>query len=260
MEACHSQTNWQWQSCFLSNHSCCPLSPEPFLDGNSSHLALHGCGRGDTGSRAHSGQALFPACSSPWWWKLSSNQNHCCCLPYPRWLPTYKLQSGYNPSQFFLMPQCPSLCCLSWSLAVSVLIQTMFSSPPSLQRKCSALPKFQPGLDNLILLSSSALKKVVIPAVTWPQTLFKVFQAGQGKACPAQRSLGWIAGVQKDSLRVCLTDAWVVPRSEASSSPCLAVGAGSWLGCTPAAWLCNTSVPVSYSSHSLMQAGGIPHM
>lgn len=219
MEACHSQTNWQWQSCFLSNHSCCPLSPELFLDGNSSHLALHGCGRGDTGSGAHSGWALFPACSSPWWWKLSSNQNHCCCLPYPRWLPTYKLQSGYNPSQFFLMPQCPSLCCLSWSLAVSVLIQTMFSSPPSLQRKCSALPKFQPGLDNLILLSSSALKKVVIPAVTWPQTLFKVFQAGQGKACPAQRSLGWIAGVQKDSLRVCLTDAWVVPRSEASSSP-----------------------------------------
>lgn len=141
------------------------------------------------------------------------------------------------------MPQCPCLCCigLSWSWAVSVRIQTMFSSPPSLPRKCSALPKFQPGLDKWILLSSSALINVVIPAVTWPQTLFKIFQAGQGKACPAQWSLCWIAGVQKDSLRVCLTDAWVVPGSEASSSPapCL-ISAGSQLGCTVAAWLCNT--------------------
>ena len=158
--------------------------------------------------------------------------------------------------QFFLMPQCHCLCCLSWSPAGHALLsQVMFSSPSSLQRKCSALPKFQSGLDDLILLTSSTLQKVAIPATTWPQTLLKIFQAGRGQACPARWSLGWITGVQKCSLQDCLTDDWVVPESEASSSPHLTIIAGNRLGHTAAFWLCNTSMRVSYSSHSLMRAG-----
>lgn len=190
----------------------------------------------------------------------NSNHNHCCHLPYPRRLPTahtYKLQRGYNPLQFFLMPQCPCLCRLSWSPAGHALLpQTRFSSPSSLQRKRSALPKFQSGLDDLILLASSALQKVVIPATTWPQTLLKIFQAGQGQACPAWWSLGWIAGVQKCSLRVRLTNDWVVPESAESSSPHLTNIAGNRLGHTAVVWLCNTLMRVSYSSRSLMRAGG----
>lgn len=131
----------------------------------------------------------------------------------------------------------------------------MFSSPSSLRRKHSAFPTFQSGLDDSILLASSALQKVAIPATTWPRTLLKIIQAGRGQACPARWSLGWIAGVQKCSLRVCLTDDWVVPESEASSSPQLAIIAGNQRGRTAAFWLCNTSMCVSYSSHSLMSAG-----
>lgn len=135
------------------------------------------------------------------------------------------------------------------------LSQAMFSSPSPLRREHSALPKFQSGLDDLILLASSALQKVAIPATTWPQTLLKIFQAGWGQACPARWSLGWKAGVQKCNLRVCFTDDWVVPESEASNSPHLAIITGNRLGHTAAFWLCNTSMRVSYSSHSLMRAG-----
>lgn len=123
------------------------------------------------------------------------------------------------------------MCCLSWSSATHVLLsQAMFSSPSSLRRKCSALPKFQAGLDELNLLASSALQKVTIPDTTCPQTLLKIFQAGLELACPAQWSLSWRAGVQTSSLQVCLMDDWVAPESEASSSPHLAIITGNKLG------------------------------